>query len=120
MKKKLAAVVSAGALAGIIGFGQGSAAVACTGSDGETHTSGETTQSATAPGRGPTTVYGDFDEAAVAGHLGVNGDIGYIELEGSQGTGLQVDGNGTAGGQTIDGRLTVSTSPGICVNGTGV
>lgn len=135
VKKRIAAIIAAGAFAGLIGFGQGPAAMAaCSGSDGSSNAEddpttpdvdedGEGDDLATDPAGRGTKVYGtqDGDPATQTppsgGYIGVTGPTGYIEFEGSDSPEFQVDG-ATADGK-VDGRVTAGATPGVCVNGQG-
>jgi hypothetical protein len=65
-----------------------------------------------------TIVYGAFNGDSDGGYIGSTGSVGYIELKGDASDGqAQIDGR-ESGGQ-IDGRITLSASPGVCVNGQG-
>lgn len=63
-----------------------------------------------------TIVYGAFNDSSDGGYIGTAGSVGYIEVSGSASSGqAQVDGSESGG--NLDGRLTASTSPAICING---
>ena len=64
------------------------------------------------------TVYGDASQTGPSGYIGVTGSHGFLDLSGSQSSGITVQGYQTESG--VNGKATVGTSPSVCLAGTKV
>jgi hypothetical protein len=64
-------------------------------------------------------VYGDASQSPqYAGYIGISGPKGFLDVSGSQSSGITVQGSQPDSG--VFGKATVGTSPSACVNGTTV
>jgi hypothetical protein len=111
IKRILAGAAAAGFAASL--FAAAPASAACSGAGAQpTWTAGDKIAGPAGPSN--TTVYGA--QSGNGGYLGVTGSTGWLKAEGGAPGGGTIKGSG---GGVIDGKLTIGTSPHLCVNGQG-